>query len=100
MTSLELLQGIELWLTVKREPSKKEVDEYLIEIRKHIDEALAISRVSCQRGQLPIYYQIKRQFITPELKKRFPSIIEWAFEKEWWINNSIAKENEIEPVKK
>ena len=53
-----------------------------------------------QREQLPIYYQIKREFITPELKKRFPSIIEWAFEKDWWIDNNIAKENEIEPIKK
>jgi len=49
--------------------------------------------------QLPIYYQIKREFITPELKKRFPSTIEWAFEKDWWIDNNIAKEDELEPIK-
>ena len=52
MTSLELLQGIELWLTVKKEPSKEEIDEYLIEIRKHIEEALAISRVVGRSEQL------------------------------------------------
>lgn len=44
------------------------------------------------------YYQIKREYITPEIKKRFPSIIEWAFEKEWWLENHIAKEDEIEPI--
>ena len=47
---------------------------------------------------LPKYWQIKKEFITPELKKRFPSIIEWAFEKDWWISNNIAKEDELEPL--
>ena len=82
------------------------VDQYVAEVGaeleeelRQIDQALLVlSNVVGQREQLHKYWQIKKEFITPDLKKRFPSIIDWAFEKEWWINNKIAKEEELEPL--
>lgn len=70
---------------------KKKISDKLV-------KKLTIPVVVGQSEQLPKYWQIKKELITPELKKRFPSIIEWAFEKEWWINNKIAKEEELEPL--
>lgn len=46
-----------------------------------------------------VYYRVKRECITPSLKERFPTIQSWSFEKEWWIENNIAKESELEPIK-
>jgi predicted Zn-ribbon and HTH transcriptional regulator len=46
MTSLELLQEIDAWLSFNNSPSKEQISELRNDIKKHISEQLNILRVS------------------------------------------------------
>lgn len=46
MTSLELLQEIDAWLSFNNSPSKEQISELRNDIKKHIGEQLNILRVS------------------------------------------------------
>lgn len=46
MTSLELLQEIEAWLSFNNHPSKEQISELRNDIKKHISEQLNILHVS------------------------------------------------------
>ncbi|MFA5689932.1 MAG: hypothetical protein WC959_12465 [Kiritimatiellales bacterium] len=46
MTSLELLQEIDAWLSFNNSPSKEQIRELRIDIKKHISEQLNILHVN------------------------------------------------------
>ena len=46
MTSLELLQEIDAWLSFNNSPSKEQISELRNDIKKHISEQLNILHVS------------------------------------------------------
>ena len=46
MTSLELLQEIDAWLSFNNSPSKEQISELRNDIKKHISEQLNILNVS------------------------------------------------------
>jgi hypothetical protein len=46
MTSLELLQEIDAWLSFNNSPSKEQIRELRNDIKKHISEQLSIHDVS------------------------------------------------------
>ena len=46
MTSLELLQEIDAWLSFNNSPSKEQISELRNDIKKHISEQLRIHDVS------------------------------------------------------
>lgn len=46
MTSLELIQEIDAWLSFNNSPSKEQISELRNDIKKHISEQLNILRVS------------------------------------------------------
>ena len=46
MTSLELLQEIDAWLSFNNSPSKEQISELRNDIKKHISEQLNIADVS------------------------------------------------------
>ena len=46
MTSLELLQEIDAWLSFNNSPSKEQISELRNDIKKHISEQLHIHDVS------------------------------------------------------
>ena len=52
MTSLELLKGIEAWLSFNTEPSKEETAKLRKSIKEHVSEQLRIHDVSNRREQL------------------------------------------------
>ena len=52
MTSLELLQEIDAWLSFNNSPSKEQISELRNDIKKHISEQLNILPVSNRRELL------------------------------------------------
>ena len=60
MTSLELLQEIDAWLSFNNSPSKEQISELRNDIKKHISEQLNILPVS---GSLPSENQINNKAI-------------------------------------
>ena len=52
MTSLELLQEIDAWLSFNNSPSKEQISELQNDIKKHISEQLNILHVVQQSEQL------------------------------------------------
>ena len=52
MTSLELLQEIDAWLSFNNSPSKEQIRELRNDIKKHISEQLRIHDVSVRSEQL------------------------------------------------
>jgi len=57
MTSLELLQEIEAWLSFNNHPSKEQINELRKDIKKHISEQLNISVVQ-QNEQLKAFLSV------------------------------------------
>jgi len=55
MTSLELLQEIDAWLSFNNSPSKEQISELRNDIKKHITEQLNILHVVQQSEQLCQY---------------------------------------------
>ena len=55
MTSLELLQEIDAWLSFNNSPSKEQISELRNDIKKHISEQLNILQVVQQSEQLCQY---------------------------------------------
>ena len=55
MTSLELLQEIDAWLSFNNSPSKEQIRELRNDIKKHISEQLNILHVVQQSEQLCQY---------------------------------------------
>lgn len=55
MTSLELLQEIDAWLSFNNSPSKEQISELRNDIKKHISEQLNILHVVQQSEQLCQY---------------------------------------------
>ena len=55
MTSLELLQEIDAWLSINNSPSKEQISELRNDIKKHISEQLNILHVVQQSEQLCQY---------------------------------------------
>ena len=55
MTSLELLQEIDAWLSFNNSPSKEQISELRNDIKKHISEQLNILHVvQAKRTVMPI----------------------------------------------
>ena len=54
MTSLELLQEIDAWLSFNNSPSKEQISELRNDVKKHISEQLNILHVSNSVFDCPV----------------------------------------------
>lgn len=66
MTSLELLQEIDAWLSFNNSPSKEQISELRNDIKKHISEQLNILPVSNRRELLFAFLKANENQIIPD----------------------------------